>query len=63
MTDVSKIEVPRPQGGSTTQTIDKLVEAVNQLQGVNGDQQRAVRVFEFESRIAAVEARLKKAGL
>lgn len=53
--------VPLPIGDAKM-TIEKLVEMVNLLQGVSDQNQRAVRVFEFEQRLAAVEARLKAAG-
>lgn len=62
MTDVRKREVPYPVGSNAGQSINALVETVNMLQGTNDQQQRAVRVFEFEQSVAAIEARLKKAG-
>lgn len=62
MTDIIKKEIPLPIGNNGTNTLLKLVEAVNQLQGTTDQDQRAVRIFEFEQRVAAIEARLKAAG-
>jgi hypothetical protein len=61
MTDVLKKAVPLPFGDSPM-TIERLVEMVNLLQGVTDQDQRAVRMFEFEQRLSKVEARLKAAG-
>lgn len=62
MTQPLKKSIPTPIGGNIQPTLEKLVEMVNVLQGVNDQDQRAVRMFEFEQRLAAVEARLKAAG-
>lgn len=63
MTDIKKIDVSTHIGATPKFQLEKLAEAVNMLQGVTDDDQRATRKFEFEQRLAAVEARLKNAGV
>lgn len=63
MTDPKKIDVSMNFGASPRFQLEKLAEAVNLLQGVTDQSQRAVRLFEFEERLAAVEQRLKSAGV
>lgn len=62
MTDILKYAIPPLTGSDPRPVLTKLAETVNMLQGVSDQQQRAVRVFEFETRVAALEQRLKKAG-
>lgn len=62
MTLPLKKTVPLPIGGNTTPTLEKLVEMVNLLQGISDQEQRAVRMYEFEQRLAEVEQRLRAAG-
>ena len=62
--DIRKIDVTRQLGSKTdTLQLAQLTEAVNMLQGVTDPQQRAVRLFELETRLADIEARLTKAGV
>lgn len=61
MTTPLKKAIPLPIGDNK-RTVEALVEMVNLLQGVSDQDQRAVRMFEFEQRLADVEARLKAAG-
>jgi hypothetical protein len=51
-----------PMIGASKPSIERLVEAVNLLQGATDPDQRAVRMYEFEARVSALEARLKAAG-
>ena len=62
MTDILKKDVPHSIGGQEKLTLERLVEMVNMLQGSSDQDQRAVRMFEFEQRLADVEARLRAAG-
>jgi hypothetical protein len=63
MTDIKKIEVPQPNSSNVNVALRRLAEAVNLLSGVTDQDQRAVRVFEMNQRIDAMEDRLKAAGL
>lgn len=63
MTDIRKIEIPLALGSTPKAQLEKLTESVNLLQGVTDQDQRAVRMFEFNQYVAAMEARLKAAGI
>ena len=62
MTTIKKLGIPTPTPSSPQPSLERLVETVNLLQGATDQFQRAVRVFEFEQRMAAVETRLAKLG-
>lgn len=64
MTEIRKIDVTRQLGSKTDAfQLARLAEAVNLLQGVTDPEQRAVRVFELEARLAEIESRLTAAGV
>jgi hypothetical protein len=62
MTDVLKIDVSKQLGKNPDFQLQQIAEAVNMLQGANDQNQRAVRMFEFQAQINALSARLAKAG-
>lgn len=62
MTDIKKIDVSKQLGQTPGFQLAQIAEAVNMLQGVTDQDQRAVRQFEFQQQINALSARLAKAG-
>jgi hypothetical protein len=63
VTEILKQAIPSLVGVSNAKpTIEKLREVVDMLQGATDQDQRAVRMFEFEQAVADLDARLKTAG-
>lgn len=63
MTEVLKRAIPTTVGVTNPKpTIEALREVVDMLQGATNQEQRAVRQFEFDQRMADLDARLKAAG-
>lgn len=62
MTDILKIDVSKQFSNNPNFQLQQIAEAVNLLQGATDQNQRAVRLFEFQAQVDALSARLKKAG-
>jgi hypothetical protein len=63
VTDIKKIDVSKQYGAQSSDfQLQQIAEAVNMLMGGTDQDQRAVRMFEFQEQIDSLSARLKKAG-